>query len=161
MKKKLRESTSGAVRGRVHSFAFDFVIDEVGLSVDEARDRILRDIELVDGIRIVGNPNSDPTSWSKEEYGLSESKYLKERYDDDDDDWDDDDDEESWRDQICCRGESLIEYLLDDEDLTEDEIETLEGYTDDCVDWDEDFNSEDEAKAYLEQCLKDLRAGEL
>lgn len=158
MKKKLREGISGAARGRVYSFAFDFVIDEVGLSVDEARDRILRDIELVDGIRVVGNPNSDPTSWSKEEYGLSESEDLNERYDDDDD-WDDED--ESWRDQICCRGESLIEYLLDDEDLTEDEIETLEGYTDDSVDWDDDFDSEDEAKAHLEQCLRDLRAGEL
>lgn len=157
MKKKLREGISGAARSRVYSFAFDFVIDEVGLSVDEARDRILRDIELVDGIRVVGNPNSDPTSWSKEEYGLSESEDLNERYDDD---WDDDD-EESWRDQICCRGESLIEYLLDDEDLTEDEIETLEGYTDDCVDWDDDFDSEEEAKAYLEQCLRDLRAGKL
>lgn len=68
---------------RVYSFAFDFVINESGLSPDEAKDRILRDIELVDGIQIVGNPNTDPTSWSREEYGLTEStkKLIKEDVD--------------------------------------------------------------------------------
>lgn len=64
---------TGMDNSRVYSFAFDFVINEAGLSPDEARDRILRDIELVDGISIVGNPNTDPTSWSREEYGLAES----------------------------------------------------------------------------------------
>lgn len=62
------------VKGRVYSFAFDFIVTGDDLaSADEARDRILRDIELVDGIEIVGNPNVDPTSWSKAEYGLSEA----------------------------------------------------------------------------------------
>lgn len=62
------------VKGRVYSFAFDFIITGDDLASDtEARDRILRDIELVDGIEIVGNPNVDPTSWSKAEYGLSEA----------------------------------------------------------------------------------------
>lgn len=69
---------TGMDNSRVYSFAFDFVINESGLSPDEARDRILRDIELVDGIQIVGNPNTDPTSWSREEYGLTESVDLKE-----------------------------------------------------------------------------------
>lgn len=62
------------VKGRVYSFAFDFIITGDDLASDtEARDRILHDIELVDGIEIVGNPNVDPTSWSKAEYGLSEA----------------------------------------------------------------------------------------
>lgn len=62
------------VKGRVYSFAFDFIVTGDDLaSADEARDRILRDIELVDGIEIVGNPNVDATSWSKAEYGLSEA----------------------------------------------------------------------------------------
>lgn len=66
--------TSEDVKGRVYSFAFDFIITGDDLASDtEARDRILRDIELVDGIEIVGNPNVDPTSWSKAEYGLSEA----------------------------------------------------------------------------------------
>lgn len=74
---------TGMDNSRVYSFAFDFVINESGLSPDEARDRILRDIELVDGIQIVGNPNTDPTSWSREEYGLTEStkKLIKEDVD--------------------------------------------------------------------------------
>lgn len=60
---------------RVHSFAFDFIITDPTLgSANEARDRILHDIELVDGIEIVGNPNIDPMSWSKEEYGISSSR---------------------------------------------------------------------------------------
>lgn len=59
---------------RVHSFAFDFIITDPTLgSAAEARDRILNEIELIEGIQIVGNPNVDPTSWSKEEYGLAES----------------------------------------------------------------------------------------
>ena len=62
------------VKGRVYPFAFDFIITGDDLaSAEEARDRILHDIELVDGIEIVGNPNVDPTSWSKAEYGLSEA----------------------------------------------------------------------------------------
>lgn len=62
------------VKGRVYSFAFDFIITGDDLASDtEARDRILHDIELVDGIEIVGNPNVDPTSWSKAEYDLSEA----------------------------------------------------------------------------------------
>lgn len=62
------------VKGRVYSFAFDFIVTGDDLaSADEARDRILRDIELVDGIEIVGNPNVDATSWSKAKYGLSEA----------------------------------------------------------------------------------------
>lgn len=66
--------TSEDVKGRVYSFAFDFIVTGDDLaSADEARDRILRDIELVDGIEIVGNPNVDATSWSKAEYGLSEA----------------------------------------------------------------------------------------
>lgn len=66
--------TSEDVKSRVYSFAFDFIITGDDLASDtEARDRILRDIELVDGIEIVGNPNVDPTSWSKAEYGLSET----------------------------------------------------------------------------------------
>lgn len=66
--------TSEDVKGRVYSFAFDFIITGDDLASDvEARDRILHDIELVDGIEIVGNPNVDPTSWSKAEYGLSEA----------------------------------------------------------------------------------------
>ena len=66
--------TSEDVKGRVYSFAFDFIVTGDDLaSADEARDRILHDIELVDGIEIVGNPNVDPTSWSKAEYGLSEA----------------------------------------------------------------------------------------
>lgn len=69
---------TGVDNSKVYSFAFDFVINEPGLNPDEARDRILRDIELVDGIQIVGNPNADPTSWSREEYGLTESVDLKE-----------------------------------------------------------------------------------
>lgn len=69
---------TGVDNSKVYSFAFDFVINETGLSPDEARDRILRDIELVDGISIVGNPNTDATSWSREEYGLTESVALKE-----------------------------------------------------------------------------------
>lgn len=65
---------SEGVKDRVYSFAFDFIITGDDLASDtEARDRILRDIELVDGIEIVGNPNVDPTSWSKAEYGLSEA----------------------------------------------------------------------------------------
>lgn len=61
-------------RDRVHSFAFDFIITDPTLgSAAEARDRILNEIELVEGIQIVGNPNVDATSWSKDEYGLSES----------------------------------------------------------------------------------------
>lgn len=63
------------VKGRVYSFAFDFIVTGDDLaSADEARDRILREIELVDGIEVVGNPNVDATSWSKAEYGISESK---------------------------------------------------------------------------------------
>lgn len=61
-------------RDRVHSFAFDFIITDPTLgSAAEARDRILNEIELVEGIQIVGNPNTDATYWSKEEYGLTES----------------------------------------------------------------------------------------
>lgn len=70
--------TSEDVKSRVYSFAFDFIITGDDLASDtEARDRILRDIELVDGIEIVGNPNVDPTSWSKAEYGLSEAATKK------------------------------------------------------------------------------------
>ncbi len=66
--------TSEDVKSRVYSFAFDFIVTGDDLaSAEEARDRILRDIELVDGIEIVGNPNVDATSWSKAEYGLSEA----------------------------------------------------------------------------------------
>lgn len=78
------EGDASNFKNRVHSFAFDFVITDDDLtSVEEARDRILRDIELVDGIQIVGNPNTDPTSWSREEYGLTEStkKLIKEDVD--------------------------------------------------------------------------------
>lgn len=66
------------VKGRVYSFAFDFIITGDDLaSAEEARDRILHDIELVDGIEIVGNPNTDATSWTKAEYGLAESTTKK------------------------------------------------------------------------------------
>lgn len=73
LEESLEESIDD-VKGRVYSFAFDFIVTGDDLaSADEARDRILRDIELVDGIEIVGNPNVDATSWSKAEYGLSEA----------------------------------------------------------------------------------------
>lgn len=71
------ETTDG-VKDRVYSFAFDFIVTGDDLaSAEEARDRILRDIELVDGIEIVGNPNVDATSWTKKEYGLSEATAKK------------------------------------------------------------------------------------
>ena len=75
---KSNPETSEDVKGRVYSFAFDFIVTGDDLaSADEARDRILHDIELVDGIEIVGNPNVDATSWSKAEYGLSEAATKK------------------------------------------------------------------------------------
>lgn len=70
-------------KNRVHSFAFDFIITGDDLaSAEEARDRILNEINLVEGIQVVGNPNIDATSWSKEEYGLSESVELNESEED-------------------------------------------------------------------------------
>lgn len=75
---KSNPEASEDVKGRVYSFAFDFIVTGDDLaSADEARDRILHDIELVDGIEIVGNPNVDATSWSKAEYGLSEATTKK------------------------------------------------------------------------------------
>lgn len=59
---------------RVHSFSFDFTIQpRAGLSVGEAEQRIINEIELIEGITVVGNPGLGDTSWTKEEYGLSES----------------------------------------------------------------------------------------
>lgn len=70
-------------KNRVHSFAFDFIITGDDLaSAEEARARILNEINLVEGIQVVGNPNIDATSWSKEEYGLSESVELNESEED-------------------------------------------------------------------------------
>ena len=77
------EGDDNDFRNRVHSFAFDFVITGDDLaSADEARDRILNEISLVEGIQIVGNPNCDPCSWTKKEYGLSESVELNESEED-------------------------------------------------------------------------------
>lgn len=60
-------TTSG---DKIQSFTFDFVITDLTLgSVEEARDRILNELDLIEGIQIVGNP----TIQSKENRGISES----------------------------------------------------------------------------------------
>lgn len=57
-------------KSRIQSFTFDFVITDPTLgSIEEARDRILNEIDLIEGIQIVGNP----TIQSKENRGISES----------------------------------------------------------------------------------------
>lgn len=76
--KKIKESE---VKSKVYSFGFDFKITEPGLSVEEARARILNECELIEGIEIVGDPNSEATSWDEDEYfGTGSGNIGKEEY---------------------------------------------------------------------------------
>ena len=76
--KKIKESE---VKSKVYSFGFDFKITEPGLSVEEARARILNECELIEGIEIVGDPNSEATSWDEDEYfGTGSENIGREEY---------------------------------------------------------------------------------
>lgn len=63
---------------RVYSYGFDYIITK-GDSVDDVENRILNEIQLIDGIEVVGNPGINNTSWSKEEYGITSSMQGRER----------------------------------------------------------------------------------
>lgn len=57
---------------RVYSYSFDYIITK-GDTVNDVENRILNEIQLIDGIEVVGNPGINNTSWSKEEYGITSS----------------------------------------------------------------------------------------
>ena len=69
---------SSADNDRVYSYSFDYIITK-GDTVDDVEDRILNEIQLIDGIEVVGNPGINNTSWSKEEYGITSSMQGQER----------------------------------------------------------------------------------
>jgi len=60
---------------KVYSYSFDYIITGND-TVNDVEDRILRELELIDGIELVGNPGINNTSWTKEEYGINSSRRL-------------------------------------------------------------------------------------
>lgn len=54
---------------RIYQCQFDYIITD-GSSVEEADDRILRELELINGITLEGNPGINNGSWTVHDYGL-------------------------------------------------------------------------------------------
>ena len=138
--RKMKENEE-SVKGRVYSCAFDFVITGDDLaSVEEARDRIMNEVELIEGIRVVGNPNCDPTSWSKEEYGLSED--VRKNHS-----------KRNLREAFVVGPTMSAKANLQDSKkvvgpaLLEDEDDEDDWEEEDDEDWDKDFSEEDAVQA--------------
>lgn len=66
--KKLIKSSDN----RVHSYSFDYIIT-ANVDVEQTDNIILRTLEGIHEIELVGNPGINNTSWSKEEYGITSS----------------------------------------------------------------------------------------
>ena len=56
--------------GRVHQYSFDFIITG-NASLKDIEKRITKELGLVDGISVVGNPGLQDASWTPGEYGLT------------------------------------------------------------------------------------------